>query len=294
MPDAAAYLNLGCGSRYHPEWTNIDIVAHGPEVIQHDLSRGIPLPNLSCTVVYHSAVLEHLRPADAAAFTAECYRVLRPGGIVRVGVPDLQRICEVYVSKLKGALDGDEAAAHDYDWIMLELVDQIVREKSGGEMLTYLQQNPLPNETFVLERIGEDGRQLVKALRSPLVRQRRDRYCGPSFAAFVRGLRMTPRLFRSAAKRRTLEWLLGEDDKQALQIGRFRRAGEVHHWMYDRYSLARLLGRAGFIDPRPQTAGTSQIPDWTRFHLDTLPDGHMVKPDLFFMEAIRPGVSVHG
>ena len=93
MPEATQYLNLGCGSRYHPDWINIDIVPHGPEVIQHDLSRGIPLPDASCDVVYHTAVLEHMRRSDAAAFLAECYRVLKPGGIVRVGVPDLERIC---------------------------------------------------------------------------------------------------------------------------------------------------------------------------------------------------------
>lgn len=243
--------------------------------------------------MYHSAVLEHLRPSDAAAFTAECYRVLRPGGIVRVGVPDLQRICEVYLSKLKGALNGDEAAAHDYDWIMLELIDQIVREKSGGDMLSYLQQNPLPNEAFVYERTGEEGRQLVKALRSGSARQRRESHSGRSFVAFVHRLRMGPRRLRGAAKRRTRQWLLGIDDKRAPEIGRFRLAGEVHHWMYDRYSLARLLGRAGFVDPRPQAAGTSQIPNWASFHLDTLPDGQVIKPDLLFMEAIRPGVDIH-
>lgn len=293
MSDIAAYLNLGCGSRYHRDWINIDIAAHGPEVIQHDLSRGIPLPDSSCEVVYHSAALEHLRPSDAAAFTAECYRVLRPGGIVRVGVPDLERICEVYLSKLREALNGDEAAAHDYDWIMLELIDQIVREKSGGGMLPYLQQNPLPNEAFVFERIGEEGRELVKALRSRPVPQRPEGYSGRSFVAFVRGLWMGPRRLRGAAKRRTRQWLLSTDEKRALEIGRFRLAGEVHHWMYDRYSLARLLGRAGFVDPRPQAAGTSRIPNWTSFHLDTLPDGQVIKPDLLFVEAIRPGAHIH-
>ncbi len=165
MPEAPKYLNLGCGSRYHPDWINIDIATRGPEVIQHDLSRGIPLPDASCDVVYHAAVLEHLRRSDAAALLAECYRVLKPCGIVRVGVPDLEKICQLYLSRLAAALKGDEAAVHDYDWIMLELFDQIVREKGGGGMLDYLRQNPLPNETFVYERIGEEGRQLVKALR---------------------------------------------------------------------------------------------------------------------------------
>jgi len=58
--------------------------------------------------------------------------------------------------------------------------------------------------------------------------------------------------------------------------------------MYDRFSLARLLREAGFSDPKVQDAASSQIPDWDRFHLDRLPDGTLIKPDLFFMEAVKP------
>lgn len=281
------YLNLGCGSRYHPDWINIDISPQGPEVMQHDLSRGIPLPDASCDVVYHTAVLEHMRRSDAAAFLVECHRVLKPGGILRVGVPDLEKICQLYLSRLAVALDGDEAAVHDYDWIMLELYDQTVREKSGGGMLDYLRQNPLPNETFVYERIGEEGRQLVKALQGQDSPSRR------SLQAFLSRLRRGLRSLPGVAKRRIPQWLLGADAKRALEIGRFRLAGEVHQWMYDRYSLARLLSLTGFRDPQLQDAKTSRIPNWTNFNLDTLPDGQVIKPDLLFMEAIKPEGTVH-
>lgn len=287
MSEATKYLNLGCGSRYHPDWINIDIAPKGPEVIQNDLSHGIPLPDASCDVVYHAAVFEHMRRSDAATFLAECYRVLKPGGIVRVGVPDLEKICQLYLSRLAAAVNGDEAAAHDYDWIMLELFDQIVREKSGGGMLDYLRQNPLPNETFVYERIGEEGRQLVKALR------KQDSHSSRSFPAFLYRLRRGLCSLPGIAKRRIPQWLLGADDRRALGIGRFRLAGEVHQWMYDRYSLARLLSLTGFHDPQLQDANTSRIPNYTSFHLDTLPDGQVIKPDLFFMEAIKPEVLIH-
>lgn len=84
------YVNLGCGSRYRPDWTNIDIVSCGPGVIAHDLNKGIPLPDASCDVVYHSNLLEHLQQADALPFLRENYRVLKPGGILRIAVPDLE------------------------------------------------------------------------------------------------------------------------------------------------------------------------------------------------------------
>lgn len=278
MPEKAKYLNLGCGGRYHPEWTNIDIAPQSKEVMQYDLSRGIPFPDASCDVVYHAAVFEHLRRPDAAAYLKECFRVLQPGGIVRIGVPDLEKICRLYLSKLEAASNGDPAAAFDYDWIMLELFDQTVREKSGGEMLDYLRQDPLPNEAFVYERIGEEGRQLIKTLRNRPVYPQKGSL---SLSNFLNKL-----------KKGMLSRLLGKKNKKALEIGRFRLAGEVHQWMYDRYSLSKLLMQAGFRNPQLQSASTSQIPNWTNFNLDTLPDGTIIKPDLFFMEAVKPGKAI--
>ncbi|MEW6400638.1 MAG: methyltransferase domain-containing protein [Chloroflexota bacterium] len=285
-----SYLNLGCGGRYHPAWTNIDIVPQGPDVIQHDLSRGIPLPNASCEVVYHAAVLEHIRRGEALSLLQECHRVLQPDGIIRVGVPDLERLCRLYLQKLEAALDGDRSAAHDYAWIMLELFDQTVREQTGGNMLAYLHQDPLPNERFVYAQIGEGGRELVQELR----RQSESIQHAPAtlpklsftkLSGRLRQLRKLPEL----VKDRLRLWLLGTDGIRALEIGRFRLSGEVHQWMYDRYSLAKLLKDAGFFNPVVQSAASSQIPAWDAYHLDTLPDGTVIKPDLFFMEAVKKG-----
>jgi hypothetical protein len=75
---------------------------------------------------------------------------------------------------------------------------------------------------------------------------------------------------------------------KALGIGMFRLTGEVHQWMYDRYSLKDLLLTAGFRDPIQQTASTSRIQNWSSFNLDTLPDGTAYKPDFLFMEATKP------
>src|SRR5688500_5234468 len=90
-----SYVNLGCGQRYHTDWTNIDVAPQGPGILKHDLSRNIPLPNESCAVVYHSAVLEHMRRSDALRFLKECWRILSPGGILRVAVPDLEKLCRL-------------------------------------------------------------------------------------------------------------------------------------------------------------------------------------------------------
>ena len=278
------YVNLGCGKRYHPDWINIDITANGPGVIQHDLSKGIPLPDASCDVVYHAAVLEHMRRGDALIFLRECYRVLKPGGIIRVGVPDLEKLCRLYLSRLQAACDGDEEAAHAYDWIMLELYDQAVREKGGGGMKDFLRQDPLPNEAFVYNRIGEEGRQIIDALHNRSEPKSKAKKIKLGFSS---RLRQRVRALLASMKRRLIQLFLGSNDIHALEVGRFRFSGEVHQWMYDRYSLAQLLVAAGFRDPLVQSPVKSQIPNWTSFNLDTLPDGRVIKPDLFFMEATK-------
>jgi SAM-dependent methyltransferase len=273
-------VNLGCGHRFHPDWINIDIASRSPEVLIHDLRRGIPRGDASCDGVYHSNVIEHIRREDALTFLGECFRVLKPGGVLRIATPDLERICELYLEKLRAIKRGEMACVADYDWMLLEMYDQTVRERSGGGMLDYLRQDPLPNERFVFDRIGLEGREIVQALRlAPDAATTRSR---------VRRVFRRPRLLFEWLGDLVLRLFWGADAVEAIRIGRFRRCGEVHQWMYDRYSLARLVSAAGFCEPRLCSPTDSRIPNWNTFHLDTLPDGTVIKPDSFFMEAIKP------
>jgi predicted SAM-dependent methyltransferase len=282
-------INLGCGSRFHPDWVNADIAPLAPSVMQCDLSQRLPFQDCDFDFVYHSNVLEHIRREDAPSFMHECFRILKPGGILRVATPDLERICQLYLEKLSKAAAGDAASAPDYEWLLLEMYDQTVREKSGGAMLDFLRQNPMPNESFVLERIGQEGREIIAALRNapPPMPQIQPPSSKPrnQWLEIIR----RPRTLLEMLGRGFLNKHFGVDWPRALDIGRFRLAGEVHQWMYDRFSLARLMLAAGFREPTLRLPEDSAIPDWTKFNLDTLPDGSVVKPDSFFMEATKPG-----
>jgi len=190
----------------------------------------------------------------------------------------------VYLEKLTAALDGSIASSHDYNWIMLEMFDQAVREHRGGEMLAYLRQNPIPNEAFVYSRIGEEGKQIVKTLKQPIRHVLVADYSPRRLAVFMKKLKQrTYTLY----ERTIAHFLLTRKSIKALDVGRFRLSGEVHRWMYDRYSLGRLLLAAGFYNIKVQTATQSYIPEWTGFCLDTTPDGEVNKPDSLFMEGIK-------
>jgi predicted SAM-dependent methyltransferase len=253
--------NLGCGERFHPDWINIDLVATHQGILAHDLGKGIPLQDGVCDMVYHSHVLEHIRRPEVPRFMQECRRVLKSGGILRVVVPDLEQICRLYLKFLEKALEGDEQSAANHEWMVTEMYDQTVREEWPSPMWIYLHKKPIINQTFLFERVGPYERQAVLEADSGVVR-------------------------------RIKSWVLANCDRvknlRAWKIGRFRLSGQIHQWMYDRVSLAKLMLDNGFENPVVQSPTTSFLSNWASYNLDSWPDGRVYKPDSLFMEARKP------
>lgn len=61
-----------------------------------DATKGLPLQDGSVDVIYTSHMLEHLDKNEADKFLREAFRVLHPGGIIRIAVPDLKKQIELY------------------------------------------------------------------------------------------------------------------------------------------------------------------------------------------------------
>jgi len=120
-------LHLGCFDRVFPGWINTDITPHifiarvpglawllyrarmmsEQRYGQHkkgifraisylDVTKKFPYPDSWFDAVYCSHLLEHLYPEQARFCLSEIYRVLKTGGIVRISVPDLDRIVSHY------------------------------------------------------------------------------------------------------------------------------------------------------------------------------------------------------
>ena len=62
-------------------------------IMVHNLKKGIPFENNSIDVVYHSHVFEHIPKQHAEKFQKEVIRVLKPGGIQRIVIPDMEILC---------------------------------------------------------------------------------------------------------------------------------------------------------------------------------------------------------
>jgi predicted SAM-dependent methyltransferase len=278
------YLNLGCGCRFHPEWTNIDFTSTGKGVIAHNLTQGILFPDVSFDVIYHSHLLEHFPKTAAESFLKECWRVLRPQGVLRLAVPDLEQIARTYLLALEQARLGSQEWAANYEWIVLEMYDQTVRNYSGGDMAAYLSKEHIPNKEFVLKRCGTEAKNLIEA--GHLQRQ------NPQPVPEAQPKRLLKQIYRfcrySGYRQELLLKILLGQEYSALEIGRFRKNGEVHQWMYDCYSLSVLLEKCSFQDIIQRTAAESYIPGWVNFNLDTELDGTAYKPDSIYIEAIKP------
>lgn len=259
-------LNLGCGSHFHKDWINVDFTSNSEDVIAHNLLEGIPFKDNEFDVCYHSHILEHFPKNKADGFIKECYRVLKPGGILRVAVPDLQTIAKLYLENLERASQGDKSAENDYDWIMLEMYDQTVRNQSGGDMLEYLRQDDIKNIDFVYQRIGYEAKKIIECCR--LSKQ----------AAQFPEIKKKKFLFKKLFEKKYKEMKLHK------KIGKFRLGGEIHQWMYDSFSLGRILQVNGFENIEIKSAYDSNIENWQKYGLDII-DGKIRKPDSLFMEA---------
>lgn len=79
-------VNLGCGDNNIRGYEPVDVRVNGKDV------RKLDLPDGSQDETYASHVLEHLPIADVAETLAEWVRVLKPGGTLRIAVPDVRKI----------------------------------------------------------------------------------------------------------------------------------------------------------------------------------------------------------
>jgi predicted SAM-dependent methyltransferase len=89
-------LNWGCGAHGEPGWINSD-AKQGPG-IQHacDVKDGLPLPDANIDYAVSIHALQEIPYPDLVPVLTELRRVLKPGGILRLALPDLERAMQAY------------------------------------------------------------------------------------------------------------------------------------------------------------------------------------------------------
>jgi predicted SAM-dependent methyltransferase len=100
---AKQYLDLGCGANTHPEFINVDYNWSPGIDICWDITKRLPLPPEAVIGIFSEHCLEHLPLAAGDAVLGECWRLLKPGGTIRISVPD----GELYLSRYVRIKQGD-------------------------------------------------------------------------------------------------------------------------------------------------------------------------------------------
>ena len=255
-------LNIACGERYHKHWTNIDFHANSNLVKKVNILGGLPFEKDSFDVIYNSHFLEHLSPSQAKFVLKEARRLLKKGGILRIVVPDLENLCKEYLQILEKVSINDDAKLNKkYRWISVELLDQLVRVDSGGEMSQIF--NEVSNNkdkdlaSYILHRTGDellanDDRKTVRKITIDKIKNK-------ILYFYLQSVRLLiPKNLRDLIFIRT-------------------SVGERHQWMYDRYSLATLLQELGFKNIQIKSYKTSGIDGFNDFYLDIKKNGSPYK-----------------
>lgn len=77
-------LNVGCGGNILEGWRNHDA--------DMDITKPLPFPDNSVEFILAEHVIEHTSGPDSFRFMCEAYRILKPGGVLRICVPELARL----------------------------------------------------------------------------------------------------------------------------------------------------------------------------------------------------------
>jgi predicted SAM-dependent methyltransferase len=105
-------LHIGCGKINSPEFINVDALPYAHvHVVTAQIAELSQFADESVDLVYMCHILEHIKMSRVAAVLQEMRRVLRAGGVLRLSVPDFDRLIDVY-----------KAGGEDLDVIHLQLM----------------------------------------------------------------------------------------------------------------------------------------------------------------------------
>ncbi len=99
MPSSFKGLHLGCGSNLLPGWLNTD-KSRTPGAYILDASQRYPVNDETFDFVFAEHLFEHLSYEEGKHMLAECFRVLKKGGILRLSLPLLEFLVKLYENPL--------------------------------------------------------------------------------------------------------------------------------------------------------------------------------------------------
>ena len=89
-------LQLGCGRHWLEGWLNADYYPRTSDILQIDVTAPLPFADGVFDYIFSEHVIEHVSYPNGVFMLSECFRVLKPGGVVRIATPDLSFLMNMY------------------------------------------------------------------------------------------------------------------------------------------------------------------------------------------------------
>lgn len=132
-------LDIGSQAARFRDYVTVDLYA--PEADLRADAMALPFRDASITDIWASHILEHFRPSQVQLALREWRRVLVPGGIARIAIPDLDDACRAWLerrpcamSMIFGDFEGQPGQTHYFGWGPLELREELL--VAGFEVLS--------------------------------------------------------------------------------------------------------------------------------------------------------------
>ena len=263
-------LNFGCGSRIAKGWLNVDFVP-SKDVQGINLLTKLPYEDHTFDVVYSSHVLEHFTLEQCKNILLEVRRILKPNGIIRIAVPNLEETCREYMRILSMPDETPNKNLY-YEWIMVELLDQMVRMKSGGLVDSTIKKMLTTPDTALRDYIVSRTKFSSSGSVKPLPKWKRFLHTPPRKYRYL--------LFKAYLK--AISRLIPKKLRQTIMAE--TSIGERHQWMYDNYGMRTLLEQVGFMNCRNLAYNESDIPSFNQDALDCNADGTPYKGNTIYVE----------
>lgn len=150
-------LHFGCGPRYLPGYIHVDAqkyphVEHVVDITQ-DLSH--IFGEESIDEIYACHVLEHISRREIVDTLSNWNKLLKPGGILRLAVPNLEAVIEKYIedsnnlfTSLLGLVYGGQRDKYDFHTIGFDLTNlsRLLAEVGFAKVKPYSWQEFLPSD----------------------------------------------------------------------------------------------------------------------------------------------------
>lgn len=131
-------LHLGCGPRYIPGFKHIDIIEHPHIDLVTSIDDLSMIEANSCDLVYACHVLEHFKRRTVNRVLEEWNRVLKPGGILRLALPDFEACAKLYVAgkatlhEVTGPIVGGQTYLYNFHYSIFDFASlKIMLEETG-------------------------------------------------------------------------------------------------------------------------------------------------------------------